>query len=63
MERLSVDTSLKLWQTLYDLSIFITEPDVATRKRELAWKEIDFILDFLIENKEFMWQEALNGTE
>ena len=63
MERLSVDTSLKLWQTLYDLSIFVTEPDVATRKRELAWKEIDFILDFLIENKEFMWQEALNGTE
>lgn len=60
MEKLDVDVSLQMWQMLYDLSIFVKEPDIGYKKRQQAWVEVDFVLDFLMEHNEFDWQQ--NGT-
>lgn len=56
MEKLSVDTSLQLWQRLYDESLIVRDSDTGHVIKRDAWERIDFILDTMLEHNEFDWQ-------
>jgi hypothetical protein len=55
---LEVDTSLELWQKLYDCSIAVADKDVGHVRKRDAWLQVDFILDTLLANQEFAFQKG-----